>query len=219
MDLTPIWPYVTFATIPAAAWAVVRASDRMELSWRRTAIRGVAKFVRFISLLLLVITIPSGSIDIPDIWVLGLFSIVPALLFLATRKARLIQRGWVRVIAGGVSRVLFGLTTVLFVGLCGFETGWGETGKSIYSPDRSRLAFVRVNLDARIETLSVRPSSRPIANPVWGPYIIKDKLEIKWLDNSRLLVRYFHNPGRRGCYPMTIGDVEVVCEFVPAPSR
>lgn len=175
--------------------------------------------MRFTSLLLLVITIPSGTIDISDLWLFILFTIVPALPLLATRQARLIQRTWLRVVARGASGVLFGLAAISFVLLCIFQTACTERLKPIYSPDGQHMALIRVSMQGAVgrdsASVTLRRSWRPLGVNVWVGILIAARPQVRWLDNSRLLIRYEHEPGHTVCDAGGTGEIEVICEQVP----
>jgi hypothetical protein len=193
-------PFLKFAILPVLAWVALVPMRRIHRGWLRVAATAFTAFVAAVSTCQLRVSLGTRSIDISDLW---LFSPYPWLLSSplvgigASVYARL---RWLRISGLTVSSLLLipsGLAALFF---CVMESSCSYRDPPISSPDGNYFALVEFTLGGAVgndaANVYVRRSWAPLAERVYGGFAEWSSAfgtsspEVRWLDSSRLLIRY-----------------------------
>jgi hypothetical protein len=102
-----IWPFLKFAVVPVLAWlAFSRARHIQQNQWRFAARLGAGS-VSVLSTLLLVLSLPTGSIDISNLWRFLAFGLLPIIPLVGLMLARKIKLLWIRVTVRTVASLFY----------------------------------------------------------------------------------------------------------------
>ncbi len=235
LNTSSIWPFVVFAVIPATTWLVAKQVSQIHAGWRRNSATISAYFFAIASTLLLVLSLPTGSIDVTDLWRFLLFALLPSVPLLAIIHSSAIKVGWMRILLRTVSSLLIIPAALFFLGLCLVQSACVKRSSPIYSPDGKHLALVEFigqgALGDDYGNVYLRRSWLPIRKTVYeglGSWDSKHQRvgapEVHWLDNSRLLVRYWDDRTRGGgrgtpavCNGV-VGVIKILCVNEALPS-
>jgi hypothetical protein len=180
-----------------------------------------------------VLSLPTGSIDVSDAWRFFGFALPPFLVGLGLKLSSHMKTGWLRIFGKVAMSVLLIPTCLVFLFLCLTESGCNKRVPQIYSPDRKHIGLLQFLFQGALgddyAIVHVRRSWWPFAHRVYmglGTWDFEhnrpDGPEVKWLDNSRLLVRYWDDrtstDGRGGpaICEKTAGTVDIICENTAA---
>src|ERR1019366_4967457 len=205
-------PFLKFGIIPATSWLWIRFGPKPDCR----VVGWALWFVAVISTLFLLLSIPTGSVDISDLWRFLAFAAVPALLIVAFRQSLRLQRKLFRIPALSASTIALFASGSVFVLLCLGESACTRRAAPIYSPNGGHLALVRTGLggalDADYVSVAVRTAWMPVASNVYtGP----EEPVVRLLDDYRPLVRYHTDSSKRdgptACRD-SVGTIQVICE-------
>jgi hypothetical protein len=155
--------------------------------------------------------------DISELWSWLALLLVPVGGWILFHFAKYIRRRWLRTSARAIASVFLALSFVILMLLVLVELGCSEHSQ-IYSPDRRRVLVVSYTgqgaLGADYASISIRPRWSPFAKRIFSGEAQWDfklhKLaspELKWLDNSRLSIRYY---GDATC-ERRAENIEIIC--------
>ena len=230
------WPFLKFALVPALAWISFVKVQRIQKKKLKSAARFGTGFVFALSTLLLILSLPTGSIDISDLWpflALGLVLLIPCwILALAFR----IESRWIKLPLQTVGSLLMIPMVPIILMMCLSQAGCVHRNPPIYSPDGKYLALVenmgQGALGDDYGTVSVRRAWLPTATIAYdglGSLSLRDRTfidspEVHWQDSSHLLIRYWdRRTGKEGRGAPTcrdkIGSLYIVCENMSIPGR
>ena len=192
----------------------------MTLGWVKTTTGMTSCTFAGATLLLSASSIPAGWIDISDFWPIMRQALVPTVPLLALLLARRIPRRWIRIPASIASSLTVCFAGALFLFLCLSEAGCEKRVAPMYSPDGKHVALVRISLGGALSEdfaeITVRhawwpfPETAYIGVGGWHQPTQAAYPEVRWLDSSRLLIRY--NPeGQKPC-PETVAGIRLICE-------
>lgn len=219
--MTPYEPFLKFAIIPLVAWVVFAIAQRIEHNWWRSTARQGAGFVWVSSTVLLILSLPTGSIDISYLGPFLILCLVPMIPIFGFRVASKIRSAWIKIPVRIVSSLLDVLTVPIFSMVCLVEA-LSKRNLPIYSPDGKYLLLVHFvgqgALGDDYADVSVRRAWMPIATTVHsgigGIYKIQYP-EARWLESSDLLIRYREPQEKKGGRQVcknNIRGLKVVCE-------
>jgi hypothetical protein len=204
----------------------------MEQNWLWLTSRLAAGFVGLVSALVLVGSLPGGSIDISDLWRYLFLGLLPFVALLALVLARDIKPHWIRISVRTVASLVAIPAGLVVLLLCIAQSGCVKRSSPIYSPDGNHVALVRVYQGGALSDdyarVSVRWAWTPIATEVYsgfGQWSSRFSIspEVRWLDASHLLIRYSeprHDEAGRPHCEDNFGSVQIVCENTAvAPPR
>ena len=226
-----LWSFALFAIIPAAIWLGVSRVNKIRRSWLRNVAKAAGWFFGASSSILLVFALPTGSIDISDLWRFSLYFLLPVLplCLLALAMWNMIRIAWAKYVVGTVSTVALIFGGTVFSVLCFAQAGCERRPPVLYSQNRLRLALRdfkgQGGLGDDFATVRLRKTWWPIAEIAFdglGTWDRKqNKLispEVEWIDSSHLRIRYADDrvagDGRGGpgiCNALVAG-VQVLCE-------
>jgi hypothetical protein len=224
-----------FAIVPAVGWLAFLFSSYVRISSWRFRAKALILFLAIASTLLLLLLLPTGSIDISDLWRFLGFASVPFLLVLGFWLFRHSKTSWVRLSGNVALSVLLLPTGLFFLLLCVMESGCTKRVAPIYSPDGKHLVLLQFVLQGALGDdygdVYLRRSWWPFGDHVYqgvGAWDFAHRQpftpEVKWLDNSHLLIRYADdwrpNDGRGGpaMCKNAAGAIQIICENTRAPS-
>jgi len=234
-----LWSFVLFAIIPAAIWFGVWHVNKIRRPWLRNLVKGLGWFFGASSSLLFVFALPTGSIDISDLWRFSLYFLLPVvpLSLLALAMWGAIRVVWAKYLVGTVSTLALILGSLIFSVLCFAQAGCERRPPSLYSQDHLRLALTdfkgQGGLGDDFATVRVRKTWWPFAEIAFNGLGTWDRKqnkltspEVEWLDSSHLRIRYLDDrvpgDGRGGpgvCVGVAAG-IQVLCEnTAPANTR
>jgi len=228
LNTSSIWPFVTFAVVPVTTWLVAKQVSHIHAGWLRNSATTSAYFFAISSTLLLVLSLPTGSIDVTDLWSFLLFALLPSIPLLAITHSSSIKVGWIRTLLRTVSSLLIIPAALLFLMLCLAQSACVRRNSPIYSPDGKHLALVQFvgqgALGDDYGSVYVRRSWLPIRATVYeglGAWDSKHHQvggpEVRWLDSSHLMIRYWDDRAigdGRGAPAICKGEVgliKIVC--------
>ena len=224
-----IWPFVIFAILPATTWLSLKRLARIERRWIRNIALASGYFLFLASALLLLLSLPTGSIDISDLWRFLGFSLLPSLPLVALWACRSIQTTWLRIAMSSVSAIVLIPACGVFLLLCLAEVGCVRRSPPVYSPDGMHVALQEFSLAGALGddygSVYVRRSWWPFADTAYSGLGYRDlprggpsSPQIQWLDSSRLLIRYYDGrtagDGRGGpaVCKSRAGGITILCE-------
>jgi hypothetical protein len=113
------------------------------------------------------------------------------------------------------------LTVILLALFVLVDYWWVGRAPAAYSPDGKHVAIITWRalsaIDDGIATVKVRPSHSPFAQKVYsgpGYDAVSADVQLRWIDNSHLLIRYGDWPGYdHACAPHAVG-VEITCQQI-----
>lgn len=228
-------PFVVFSVVPATAWLSVKQVSHIRARWLRNSAKSLAYFLAIPSTLLLVLSLPAGSIDVSDLWRFLAFALLPCIPLLGIRSSFSIKTSWIRILLRTVSSILIIPAALVFLLLCLVQSSCVTRSSPIYSPDGNHLALVEFTgggaLGDDYGSVYLRRSWVPIRETVyeglgsWDPKHQRvGSPEVHWLDSSRLLVRYWDDrtlgDGRGApavCHGV-VGEIQIVCVNEDRPS-
>jgi hypothetical protein len=165
--------------------------------------------------------------DIDEIWRILKWIVLPGIIagtFL--RLARQIRRRSMRIAIRISSSVALAFSATVLLFLLVAEVGCTKYARPNYSPDGKHVATIAYALQdalgADYATVLVRHSWYPFADHAYdgiGSWDFNHEKaaspEVRWLDDSRLLIRYFDDhtgtDGRATCRNQ-IGKIRILCE-------
>jgi hypothetical protein len=226
-----LWSFVLFAIIPAAIWFGVSHVNKISRHWLRNVAKGAGWFFGASSSLLLVFALPTGSIDISDLWRFSLYFLLPIVpvCLLALAMWGVIRIAWAKYIVGTVSTVALILGATIFSVLCFAQAGCERRPPALYSQNRLRVALRdfkgQGGLGDDFATVRVRKTWWPVAETVFDGLGTWDRKqnrltnpEVEWLDSSHLRIRYTDDRvagdgrGSPGVCNAAVAGVQVLCE-------
>lgn len=233
MDTSVSMPFLNFAAVPAIGWLAFTLTTHIRTASLRFAAKALALFIALTSTLLLLLSLPTGSIDISDLWKFLGFASVPFLLVLGFWFFRHRHPSWVRLSGNVALSVLLLPTGLFFLLLCLVELGCTKRVPPIYSPDRKHLVLLQFGLQGALGDdygdVYLRRAWRPFGDRIYeglGGWDFTHRRpftpEVRWLDNSHLLIRYMDdrkpNDGRGGPAMCKSGSgaVQIVCQNASA---
>lgn len=217
-----IWPFLTFAILPGIGWLALPLIARLPAAKWQTVARPFALFIAIASTLLLVLRLPTGSIDISDLWQFLGWALLPSVLLLGLRLSRHIQTRWVRTVARAAGSLLLVPLGFFFLLLCLVQSGCVRHAAPLYSPDGQYIVVWQVVMAGALGddycNVAVRRNWWPIAERAYrgvGRWDERQQQvsypEVRWLDRSRLLIRYREDSAHAMCKE-NVGAVQVICE-------
>jgi hypothetical protein len=225
LKVSDIWSFLSFAVVPLLAWFAFRQARHMERNWLRPTARLAAGFVGLVSTLVLVGSLPRGSIDISDLWRYLFLGLLPFVALLILVLARYIKPHWIRVSIRTVASLVAIPAGLVLLLLCLAQSACVYHSSPIYSPDGNHVALVTVYgqgaLGVDYASVSVRRAWIPIATEVYDgigawPGSFSVSPEVRWLDASHLLIRYsdprHDEAGGPHLCEDNFGSVQIVCE-------
>ena len=187
------------------------------------------------SLTLLVLSFPTKSVDISDLWLFLGIALIPYLMLLGFRFSSHIKVVWIRWSVKTLASVLLFPAGALFLLMCLAQSACTRRASPIYSPDGKHIALLRFAMQGALGDdygiVYVRRSWLPFADKVYSGLGYSDlglrppMPEVRWLDNSRLLIRFWDDREKgdgRGGPPIcktSAGTVRVVCENLAKSGR
>ncbi len=164
--------------------------------------------------------------DISQTWPfvkLVLYAVLAVVLF---RLCRRITRSWLRISLRSLASIVgAGCAMCLFL-LALFTLSCTKSAPPIYSPDGRHVAILSYAFQGALgwdyAEVGVRSAWSPFARRAYygvGSWDFKNNRprepEVRWLDRSRLLIRYVEYPqeGQATCQTQ-VGEIRVVCENV-----
>jgi hypothetical protein len=225
LDGAEVWQFLKFAVIPVVAWFLARAAARIERRWLRFAARACAYFVCAGSAVQLVLAIPSGSIDISDLWRFLGFCLMPLLPLLGIIVLRELRIRWLRISATALCSVLMIPASSFLLLLCLFDGSCTARTPPSYSPDAKHIAllevteggalgpdYARVNLRGSWLPYSTKVFSGTgaVSEPGSGKFVLSPA--VRWLDNYHLLIRYTDFGKPTPVCEKEAGSIKIICE-------
>jgi hypothetical protein len=219
-----IWSFVLFAIIPAAIWFGVSRINKIQQPWLRNSAKAAGWFFGASSSLLLVFALPTGSIDISDLWRFSLYFLLPVVPL-----CLLVRIAWAKYVVGTVSTVALIFGGTIFCVLCFAQAGCERRPPVLYSQNRLRLALRdfqgQGGLGDDFATVRVRKTWWPVAQVAFDGLGTWDRKQnrlispdIEWLDSSHLRIRYADDRvagdgrGGPGICNAVVAGVQVLCE-------
>ncbi len=230
-----MWPFLTFALVPANALLALQPVRRIQRRSLKRLMMALTYFFAIVSALLLLLSLPTGSIDITDLWRFLTFALLPFLPLLSLIFSGGIRLRWARISVKAIGSLLLIPTGLFFLGMCVFESAGVRHAPPLYSPDGKHVALLWFALQGALGddygTVDLRRSWIPFAENVysglgnWGFDLRPASPEVRWLDNSRLLIRYWDDRTKgdgRGGPPLCkerAATIQVVCENTAQPRQ
>ena len=217
------WPFLKFALIPAIAWFGFKQGAHLQRPWLRRLSKALLLFLLAGSLTLLVLSLPTGSIDIADLWLFLGFALVPYLPVLGFRFSSYIKAVWIQRSVKTLTSILLFPAGLFFLFMCLGQSACTRRASPIYSPDGKHIALVEFAMQGALGAdygiVYMRRSWLPFAKKVYAGFgesrfdLRPPSPEVRWLDNSRLLIRFWGRPhrGRRKRWAADVQDKRRKC--------
>ncbi len=229
LTLSQLQPFLFFALFPTMVWLLLKPISHIRNNWLRNCATRLATFLVLVSVLQFLLSISTGSVDISDLWGFIVVSFLVWLPFLGFKFSGDIMTRWTRITAKSASTILAIPACLLFLCLCLGEAGCTKRALPAYSPDGGHVALVQFRLQGALGddygSVYVRRTWLPIAQEVFsgvGSWDFKVRRssspEVRWLDSSRLLIRYADGNRKPAICGSAAAGIQVVCENTSATS-
>lgn len=151
----------------------------------------------------LILCLPSGSVDVSDLWPFLGFIVVPVSLALGFRLLRGIRVFWLRIGGNIALSALLLLSSASFFSICFVEVACIRRATPVYSPDGKHIALLQFTLRTSRDSYGhvyLRRSWSPFTDHVYEGLGDWDSVhntplmpKIHWIDNFHLVIRYWDN--------------------------
>jgi hypothetical protein len=229
VQFSVVLPFLKFSVIPVLAWVGFMQTRHVQRNWLGLAAHCGTGFVLLFSTLLLVLSLPTGSLDISNLWPFLVWGLAPSVPLLGFWLARNIKALWLKVSVRAVASLLIIPTGLFLLLMCLVESACTRRTPPIYSPDGGYVALVEFYVQGALgedsANVSVRRAWTPIATKAYsgsgawyGDHRFQNSPEVHWLDPSHLLIRDWDgrsgNEGKGGppiCKDK-VASLHIVCE-------
>jgi len=179
------------------------------------------------STLFLLLSWPTGAIDISELWWFLAWVFILLLPVLGIRLSRYLKNAWMRISGTIAASVLMIPASLLFLLLCVAQVGCTKR-MTLPSPSGKHIALLEFALQGALgadyANIYVRESWWPVAQRVfqgfgnWSPNPQGCSPEMRWLDDSHLLIRYWSDMSQGGYVTcrQKVGNVQVECQDLAA---
>ena len=224
-----VWLFIKFAILPLSIGICIGPISLIKPTWIAKVLRPLAYFLFTASCLELVFSIPTGSVDIENFWRFLVFCLIPGVPILAFWLFRYIKVDWARRGLRFFTGTLLVPVSIFFLFFCLTQIGCVKRSLPLPSPDGTHFALLELISQGALgddyATVVVRRSWWPAGTVAFsglGSFDFKSRKiespQIRWLDDSRLFIRYFDDRvpggGRGGpaTCPQYAAEVQIQCE-------